>query len=95
MREKGFDVVLLRGVRNGEDIEHEENQLAFMQDLEPRLKFRSNVIFGFFITNKFLLKLIKPNVVFLRPDEEYKHISSSAIRQLESFRLGSGKQFII
>jgi hypothetical protein len=31
----------------------------------------------------------------LMSDEEFKHISSSALRQLESFRPGSAKNYII
>jgi phosphopantetheine adenylyltransferase len=46
------------------------------------------------------LKFIKDfkkdlNVVFIRCDEEFEHISSSAIRALESFRPGSGEKYLV
>jgi phosphopantetheine adenylyltransferase len=46
------------------------------------------------------LKFIKDfkkdiNVVFIRCDEEFEHISSSAIRSLESFRPGSGDKYLV
>lgn len=73
--EEGFDVILIRGLRNGEDLAYEENQLKFIHELLPK--------------NYYL------NTIFLMSDEEYKHISSSAVRQLESFRPGSGEKYII
>ena len=35
------------------------------------------------------------DVVFFRCDEEFQHISSSAIRNLQSFRPGSGGKYLI
>jgi phosphopantetheine adenylyltransferase len=35
------------------------------------------------------------DVVFFRCDEEFQHISSSAIRNLQSFRPGSGDKYLI
>lgn len=72
---EGFDVILIRGLRNGEDLAYEENQLKFIHEFLPK--------------NYYL------NTIFLMSDEEFKHISSSAVRQLESFRPGSGKDYII
>ena len=72
---EGFDVVLIRGLRNGEDLAYEENQLKFI--------------------HQFLPKDYYLNTIFLMCDEEFKHISSSAVRQLESFKLGSAKQFVV
>ncbi len=69
---QGFNVVLVRGLRNGDDLDYEDNQLKFMQD------FKKNI-----------------NVVFIRCDSEFEHISSSAIRQLESFRIGSSDKYLI
>lgn len=71
---EGFDVILIRGLRNGDDLAYEENQLKFIHE---------------FINNYQL------NTIFLMCDEQYKHISSSAIRQLESFRKGSADNYII
>ena len=72
---EGFDVVLIRGLRNGEDLAYEENQLKFIHEFLPKDYYM--------------------NTIFLMSDEEFKHISSSAVRQLESFRPGSGKDYII
>jgi phosphopantetheine adenylyltransferase len=35
------------------------------------------------------------DVVFFRCDEEFAHISSSTIRNLQSFRPGSGDKYLI
>ncbi len=72
---EGYDVILIRGLRNGDDLAYEENQLKFIQEFLP--------------TDYYL------NTIFLISDEKYKHISSSAVRQLESFRKGSAAKFII
>lgn len=69
---EGYKVVLVRGLRNGDDLNYEDNQLKFIRDFKRDL-----------------------NVVFIRCDEQYEHISSSAIRQLESFRSGSGEKYIV
>ena len=69
---EGYNVILIRGLRNGNDLEYEDNQLKFIND------FKKNV-----------------NVVFFRCDEKYSHISSSAIRNLESFRKGSAKEYLV
>jgi len=73
--QEGFDVVLVRGLRNGEDLAYEENQLKFIHEFLPK---------DYYL-----------NTIFLMPDEEFKHISSSAVRQLEGFRAGSAKDYII
>ena len=69
---QGYKVILIRGLRNGDDLAYEDNQLKFIRD------FKKDI-----------------NVVFLRCDEQYEHISSSAIRNLESFRKGSGNKYLI
>ncbi len=69
---EGYHVILVRGLRNGDDLNYEDNQLKFIKD------FKKDI-----------------NVVFIRCDEEFEHISSSAIRQLESFRPGSGEKYIV
>jgi pantetheine-phosphate adenylyltransferase len=70
--QEGYKVILIRGLRNGDDLDYEDNQLKFIQD------FKSDI-----------------NVVFIRCDAEFEHISSSAIRQLESFRPGSGQKYLV
>jgi pantetheine-phosphate adenylyltransferase len=69
---EGYKVVLVRGLRNGDDLAYEDNQLKFIND------FKKNI-----------------DVVFFRCDEEFQHISSSAIRNLQSFRPGSGDKYLI
>lgn len=69
---EGYKVVLIRGLRNGDDLAYEDNQLKFIND------FKKNI-----------------DVVFFRCDEEFQHISSSAIRNLQSFRPGSGDKYLI
>lgn len=53
------DYVLVKGLRNGDDLSYEENQLFFLKNLYPELK-----------------------VVFLLSDDEHRHISSRAIRNI-------------
>ena len=72
---ESYDVVLIRGLRSGYDLDHEENQLRYIKE--------------------FLPKDFNLNVMFLMCDEEYKHISSSAIRQLEKFKEHSGNKYIV
>lgn len=69
---EGYHVILVRGLRNGDDLNYEDNQLKFIKD------FKKDI-----------------NVVFLRCDEEFEHISSSAIRALELFRPGSGDKYLV
>ncbi len=69
---EGYKVVLIRGLRNGDDFAYEDNQLKFIKD------FKKDI-----------------DVVFFRCDEEFSHISSSAIRNLQSFRPGSGDKYLI
>lgn len=68
---QGYKVILIRGLRNGDDLAYEDNQLKFIRD------FKKDI-----------------NVIFLRCDPEFEHISSSAVRALESFKPGSGKKYI-
>ena len=69
---EGYKVVIVRGLRNGDDLAYEDNQLKFIKD------FKDDI-----------------DVVFFRCDEEFQHISSSAIRSLQSFRSGSGDKYLI
>jgi cytidyltransferase-like protein len=66
--EEGYDVFLVRGLRNGEDLAHEDNQLKFIED------------FLDFLEIEYVLKTI-----FLRCDRKYDHISSSAIKAIDTF----------
>ena len=69
---EGYKVVLVRGLRNGDDLAYEDNQLKFIND------FKKNI-----------------DVVFFRCDEQFAHISSSAIRNLQTFRTGSGDKYCV
>lgn len=69
---EGYKVVLVRGLRNGDDLAYEDNQLKFIND------FKKDI-----------------DVVFFRCDEQFAHISSSAIRNLQSFRSGSGDKYCV
>ena len=70
--EEGYNVTLIRGLRNGDDLAYENNQLRFISDFKKNIK-----------------------VVFIMCDKEYEHISSTSIRQLESFRKGSSLKYIV
>lgn len=59
---EGYKVVIIRGLRNGVDLDYEVNQYRFVDD------FKKDV-----------------NVIYLTCDQEYEHISSSAIRKIEQF----------
>ena len=69
---QGYDVVLVRGLRNGDDLSYENNQLKFITDFKPNLKS-----------------------MFIMCDKEFEHISSTSLRQLESFRKDSSKKYLI
>jgi len=69
---EGYNVILVRGLRNGDDLAYEDNQLKFIRD------FKDDI-----------------NVVFIRCDEQYEHISSSAIRQLQLIRPGMGDKYCV
>ena len=70
--DEGFNVVLVRGLRNGDDLSYEDNQLKYIRDFKSDIK-----------------------VVFIRCDDKYDHISSSAVRALELIKPGSGNIYLI
>lgn len=59
---EGLKVVIIRGLRNGTDLDYEVNQFRFIND------FKKDI-----------------NVVYITCDQEFEHISSSAIRKIEQF----------
>jgi pantetheine-phosphate adenylyltransferase len=59
---EGYNVVIIRGLRNGVDLDYEVNQMRFIND------FKKDI-----------------NVVYITCDQEFEHISSSAIRKIEQF----------
>jgi len=56
------EVTLIRGLRDGKDLDYEINQLRFMEDMYKDL-----------------------NVCFIHCDKEFEHISSSAIKKINTF----------
>jgi len=60
-KSKDADITLIRGLRNGNDLSYEMNQIKFIKE------FNSNV-----------------KSIFIHCDQEFEHISSSAIRSLLS-----------
>lgn len=69
---EGYKVVLVRGLRDGNDLSYEDNQIKYIMD------FKKDI-----------------DVVFIRCDKEFTHISSSSIRNLQEFRPGSADKYII
>lgn len=59
---QGYNVIIIRGLRNGADLDYEVNQMRFIKD------FKKDV-----------------NVVYITCDQEFEHISSSAIRKISQF----------
>jgi pantetheine-phosphate adenylyltransferase len=58
----GYNVVIVRGLRNGSDLDYEVNQMRFIND------FKQNI-----------------NIIFISPDKEFEHISSSSINKIKEF----------
>jgi pantetheine-phosphate adenylyltransferase len=70
--ELGYTVVIVKGLRNGNDLDYEVNQTRFIND------FKKDV-----------------NIVYITCDRDFEHISSSAIRKLQSFKPGSGDRSLV
>jgi pantetheine-phosphate adenylyltransferase len=70
--ELGYTVVIVKGLRNGNDLDYEVNQTRFIND------FKKDV-----------------NIVYITCDRDFEHISSSAIRKLQSFKPGSGDRYLV
>ena len=67
-----FNVVLVRGLRNGADLEYEQNLIAFLRGMYPKLKVAS-----FYC------------------DPAFRHISSSALRDIRKFSETEYKKYVI
>lgn len=59
LKQEDVNIVIIRGLRNGDDLDYEVNQFRFIKD------FKKDI-----------------NVVYFTCDQEYEHISSSAIRKI-------------
>lgn len=66
-----YPVSVVRGVRDGTDLEAELRFARFLGELRPGTP-----------------------VVWIGCEPEYQHLSSSAIRELESFKPGAGERYI-
>ena len=62
---------VVRGVRDGTDLEAELRYARFLGELRP-----------------------ETNVVWIGCEAEWQHLSSSAIRELESIAVGSGSRYV-
>jgi phosphopantetheine adenylyltransferase len=67
----GFEATIVRGVRDGTDLEAELRYVHFLDELRPGT-----------------------NVVWIACEAELQHLSSSAVRELESFEPGSGDRYL-
>lgn len=70
--EVDYNVTLVRGLRNGADLEYEQNLLAFLKGMHPQLK-----------------------AVAFYSDPVYRHISSSALRDLKNFSELEFKKYVV
>jgi pantetheine-phosphate adenylyltransferase len=70
--EEQYNVVLIRGLRNGADLEYEQNIVAFLRGMHPRIK-----------------------IVAFYCDPAYRHISSSALRDIQKFSESEYKKYVI
>jgi pantetheine-phosphate adenylyltransferase len=66
------EVTLIRGLRNGKDLDYEVNQYRFMKEMLTDLQ-----------------------VCYIPCDIRFEHISSSAIRSIETFKKGSAEKYLI
>lgn len=69
-KEAHCHVTLIRGLRNGDDLDYEVNQLRFMEDMKPDLK-----------------------IIFITCNQEFEHISSSAIKNLDRIDASFSKKY--
>lgn len=67
----GYESTIVRGVRDGTDLEAELRYVRFLDELRPGT-----------------------NVVWIACEAELQHLSSSAVRELESFEPGSGDRYL-
>src|SRR4030095_16064804 len=67
----GYEATVVRGVRDGTDLEAELRYVRFLNELRP-----------------------DTNVVWIGCEAELQHLSSSAVRELESFESGAGDRYL-
>jgi len=70
--ETRYDVTLVRGLRNGADLEYEQNLVAFLRGMYPQIK-----------------------IVAFYCDPAYRHISSSALRDIRNFSETEYKKYVV
>lgn len=67
-----YDVTVVRGLRNGADLEYEQNIVAFLRGMHPQIK-----------------------IVAFYCDPVYRHISSSALRDIGHFSKSEYKKYVV
>jgi len=67
-----YDVTVVRGLRNGADLEYEQNIVAFLRGMHPQIK-----------------------IVAFYCDPAYRHISSSALRDIGHFSESEYKKYVV
>lgn len=70
--EENYNVSVVRGLRNGADLEYEQNIVAFLRSMHPQIK-----------------------IVAFYCDPAYRHISSSALRDIKNFSEAEYKKYVI
>jgi pantetheine-phosphate adenylyltransferase len=70
--EEDYNVILIRGLRNGADLEYEQNLVAFFRGMHPQIK-----------------------VVAFYCDPAFRHISSSALRDIRHFSEAEYRKYIV
>jgi len=65
-------VTIIRGLRNGSDLEYEQNIVAFLRSMHPKIK-----------------------VIAFYCDPRYRHISSSALRDIQKFSESEYRKYIV
>lgn len=70
--EQEYDVTIVRGLRNGADLDYEQNVVAFLRGMYPQIK-----------------------IVAFYCDPKYRHISSSALRDIEKFSPEEFRKYVV
>jgi len=70
--EEEYNVILVRGLRNGADLEYEQNLVAFFRGMHPQVK-----------------------VVAFYCDPAFRHISSSALRDIRHFSESEYRKYVV
>jgi len=69
---RGLNVVLIRGLRSGVDLEYEQNYSTFLRNMDPEI-----------------------NIVALYSKPEFRHISSSALRDIQQYSIAEYNKYVV